>query len=352
MRVELLGGRLADDDRDDPLAPALVGHADHRDLAHSRVRREDVLDLERVDVLAAGDDHVVDAGRRSRDRRPSSSRPVSPVWYQPSRIDLRVGVGAVPVAREGLVAREVDADLAGLRQPEARVHRRASGAARLRGLVASDREGVDLGRAVVVDEDLGREDARRTAAPSSRSSPRLRSRAPAPSTCRGRPSSRVRDEVVEERRGEVERRDPLRLDQAERLARIPAGRAARSTRRRGASRAASGSPSCGRAASRRACDRRSRSRAAAPATSRRRDRPRGSGGRPSAARSSRRCRAAARSRARPGRARPGCSGPSGRGRRRAARSSRPRRRRSSRAPPPSSRHESGTATSPAHWQAQ
>ncbi len=60
MGVELLGRRVADDDRGDVLAEPLVGGADHRDLAHAGVRREDVLDLERMDVLAARDDHVVD----------------------------------------------------------------------------------------------------------------------------------------------------------------------------------------------------------------------------------------------------------------------------------------------------
>ena len=69
VRVELLGRRVADDDRDDPAAEAVVGSADDRHLAHAGVAREDVLDLDRMDVLAARDDHVVDAGRRPRGRR-------------------------------------------------------------------------------------------------------------------------------------------------------------------------------------------------------------------------------------------------------------------------------------------
>ena len=71
---------------------------------------------------------------------------------------LRVGVGPVPVAAERLVAREVDADLAVRLEPQAGVHRGPPGTPGLRDLVAADRERVDLGRAVVVDEHVGRED--------------------------------------------------------------------------------------------------------------------------------------------------------------------------------------------------
>ena len=42
----------------DCLAPFVVGNPDDDDLAHVRVRREHVLDLARIDVVAAGDDHV------------------------------------------------------------------------------------------------------------------------------------------------------------------------------------------------------------------------------------------------------------------------------------------------------
>ena len=42
------------------LAPDVAGDADHGDLRHRRVRRDRVLDLDRVDVLAAGHDHVLD----------------------------------------------------------------------------------------------------------------------------------------------------------------------------------------------------------------------------------------------------------------------------------------------------
>ena len=43
------------------LAPALVGHADDRDAGHPLEAADRLLDLDRVDVLAARDDHVLDA---------------------------------------------------------------------------------------------------------------------------------------------------------------------------------------------------------------------------------------------------------------------------------------------------
>ena len=70
--------------------------------------------------------------RPSIQRSPSSSRcPVSPVAYQPSRI-VRVRVGPVPVAREGLVGGELTPISSSAQQAEPRVHPGAPGAARLR----------------------------------------------------------------------------------------------------------------------------------------------------------------------------------------------------------------------------
>ena len=72
----------------------------------ARVRGEHVLDLERVDVLAARDDHVVDA----------TDDPEVAVVVEPARVArvvpavadrLRVGVRTVPVAGERLVGGEV-----------------------------------------------------------------------------------------------------------------------------------------------------------------------------------------------------------------------------------------------------
>src|SRR3984957_7168058 len=51
------------DERLDALAPLVIGHADHRDLGHRRVLGHGLLDLGRVDVLPAGDDHVLDPVR-------------------------------------------------------------------------------------------------------------------------------------------------------------------------------------------------------------------------------------------------------------------------------------------------
>ena len=56
----LVRGRGADDDRDDALPQALVRRPHDRDLADTGTPRQHVLHLERVDVLAARDDHVVD----------------------------------------------------------------------------------------------------------------------------------------------------------------------------------------------------------------------------------------------------------------------------------------------------
>src|SRR6516165_4650009 len=50
---------VGDDDGARDLAPLLVGQADDRHLAHTGDADHDALDLRRVDVLAAGDDHVL-----------------------------------------------------------------------------------------------------------------------------------------------------------------------------------------------------------------------------------------------------------------------------------------------------
>src|SRR5690242_5385969 len=55
--------RNAADDRADDLAPEPVRDADHGDLGHAGVGEQDGLDLARVDVLAAPDDHFLDPAR-------------------------------------------------------------------------------------------------------------------------------------------------------------------------------------------------------------------------------------------------------------------------------------------------
>src|SRR5439155_26530430 len=63
VREELVLGRVAiDDDEGDPdLAPAIVRDADDGAVPHGPVLVEDGLDLGRIDVLAARDEHVLEA---------------------------------------------------------------------------------------------------------------------------------------------------------------------------------------------------------------------------------------------------------------------------------------------------
>src|SRR5205085_7064158 len=60
-RLEREPGRLGHDERHHALSPLVVRLADHGHVAHVRMPRQHVLDLHRVDVLAAADDHVVHA---------------------------------------------------------------------------------------------------------------------------------------------------------------------------------------------------------------------------------------------------------------------------------------------------
>ena len=211
------------------VAEPFVGRADDGDLADAGMAREDVLDLERVDVLAARDDHVVE----------SAVEPEVAVLVEPPDVAgvvpavadrLVVGVRTVPVAGERLVRGHVAEDLAVLAQPEPRVQRRAAGAARLRGLVLVDRVRVDLGRAVVVDEQARGE--RVDAALDERARhrrARVGDRLDRAQVVLAEP--RMGDEVVVERRREIERGDPLALDQRERVAGVPVAAGRRSSRR-------------------------------------------------------------------------------------------------------------------------
>ena len=114
--ADLLGRQLlalVEDDRGaDLLAPLVVGDADHRRFADLRVLVEHLLDLARVDVVAAADDQVllavddvevavlVDAGHVAAVEPAAAHR-------------LRGRVGALPVALHDVVAADHDlADLA------------------------------------------------------------------------------------------------------------------------------------------------------------------------------------------------------------------------------------------------
>ena len=258
VRVELLGRRLADDDRDDALPEAVVGGADDRHLADAGVAREHVLDLERMDVLAAGDDHVVERGRRPRGRRRRRDGPCRPCGTSRRGSPSRRHPGGSSSRRTP-------------RRPRGERRSRPLGSSFRRVLTAGrpaqpglatwsrpDRERVDLGRAVVVDEHLGREDLDAAGRRASRSSRRLRTRAPGRSrrSCSASRSALTRSwNSVGARYSDV---IALLSIRRKRLVRIPARAAGRSSHRRGAWRGASGCPSCGRAASPRGCDRRGR----------------------------------------------------------------------------------------------
>src|ERR1700730_12007862 len=55
------GAGFQHDTRHDQLTPLGIGDAEHRGLANGRMFVEDSLDLAGIDVLAAGDDHVLHA---------------------------------------------------------------------------------------------------------------------------------------------------------------------------------------------------------------------------------------------------------------------------------------------------
>jgi hypothetical protein len=199
----------------------LVGRAHDCHLTDVRMPREHVLHLERVDVLATGDDHVVETTLEPEIAVLVDAADVARAV--PAVANRRgVGVGPVPVAGERLVGGHVAEDLAVLAEPQTRVQCRPAGAARLRRLIAVDRVGVDLGRAVVVDEQPRRE----------RLDAALHQRAGHRRACVGDrldrgevelATVRVGDQVVEERGREVERGDPFSLDQFERGPRVPIG---------------------------------------------------------------------------------------------------------------------------------
>ena len=94
--AEVAAGRL-DDERRDELAPLLVGDADHGDLGDVGVLEDGVLDLDRRDVLAAGDDDVLLAVR-DRDVAELVDRPAV-AGVEPAVDDRpRRRLGLLPVA--------------------------------------------------------------------------------------------------------------------------------------------------------------------------------------------------------------------------------------------------------------
>ena len=115
------------------LAPAVIGYADHRDVADSGVLGQHGLDLGRKDVLAAGDDHVaksIDDGQvAGRVDGADVASPVEPVRRE--RVPCRLPV--VPVARQR--RSPADLDLAAFTEPYLPAQRRTAGGAQQAGPV-------------------------------------------------------------------------------------------------------------------------------------------------------------------------------------------------------------------------
>ena len=103
------GAGARHDHRGHLLAPLRVRRADDGDVGDVGVRAQDVLHLDRRDVLAAGDDQVLHAAG-DEEVAVVVARPRSPVWSQPSRT-ARGGRGAIAVVA-GHDRRAADDDLA------------------------------------------------------------------------------------------------------------------------------------------------------------------------------------------------------------------------------------------------
>src|SRR4029077_1033930 len=81
-------------ERRDDLAPALVGKANHCGLGHRRMQRQAALDLDRRDVFATRDDHVVDP---AGDEQIAIAVEVSGVAGEVAVLTQRLSVRAGPV---------------------------------------------------------------------------------------------------------------------------------------------------------------------------------------------------------------------------------------------------------------
>ena len=146
------------------------GEADDRDLRHGRMQRQAAFDLDRRDILAAGDDHVVDP---AGDEQVAVGIDIAGVAGEVPALAqrLRVGIRAAASSPRRLRRSQQRDDLAFLAGAAIVVRRRraephhahqlvdagAAGRAGLGRRVLVDGEGVDFRRAVVIDEQLGLE---------------------------------------------------------------------------------------------------------------------------------------------------------------------------------------------------
>ena len=91
------------DKRDDFLTPALIRQTDNGNRIDQRVLGKHIFHLLRVNILAAGNDHVIGpAAQEQRTVRIAIAKITSII---PSIADRpRVGIGTPPVARKGLGA--------------------------------------------------------------------------------------------------------------------------------------------------------------------------------------------------------------------------------------------------------
>ena len=155
-----------DEGRDD-LAPALVGQADDRDFRHRRCS-------DRQLSISTGETFsppvmIMSSTRPVTNRSPSASKVAGVAGEVPALAQrLGVGIGAAPVALERFVALQQRDDLAFLAgrgdlvrrrraEPHHAHHLVDAGAAGRAGLcrrVLVDGEGVDLRRAVMIDEQV------------------------------------------------------------------------------------------------------------------------------------------------------------------------------------------------------
>src|SRR5262249_17938094 len=149
-------GRL--DEGDHAAAEPLVRHADDRGAGDTWAARERALDLLGIDVLAATDDHVVDAADHVELAVLVELAEIA--GAVPSALDrLGVGIRPLPVAGDRPRARHAGDDLARharrqidfdrvaprrIDHADHLVEAGAPGAARLLALMVADRESVDL----------------------------------------------------------------------------------------------------------------------------------------------------------------------------------------------------------------